>query len=107
MKKFLLKTLLLIFISVNSIFGMYGKSSDWIDFLTDGNQLRVRLDHLGFILGNDTIKWTFGLNNEGKNFGTIAKVGQYDEFGNYGEFNSTISVGFGLCFAFNKSRIWL
>lgn len=98
MKKFLLKTLLLIFISVNSIFGMYGKSSDWIDFLTDGNQLRVRLDHLGFILGNDTIKWTFGLNNEGNNFGIIARVGRYNEESSnydYGEFNSTISVGLG------------
>lgn len=89
------KTLLLIFILANSIFGMYGKSSDWIDFLTDGNQLRVRLDHLGFILRNDMIKYTFGLNNEGNNFGTIAKVGQYDEFSDYGEFNSTISMGLG------------
>ena len=95
--KFLLKTLLLIFISVNSIFGMYGKSSDWIDFLTDGKQLRVRLDCLGFVLGNETIKWTFGLNNEGKNFGIIGKVGKYDDESNYGyaEFNSTISLGLG------------
>ena len=91
----IIKILLLIFISVNSIFGMYGKNSDWIDFLTDGKQLRVRLDHLGFVLGNDIIKWTFGLNNEGKNFGIIGRVMQYDELSITGEFNSTISIGLG------------
>ena len=36
---------------------------DWINFLTHGNQFRARLDQIGFTLGNDTIKGTFGFDN--------------------------------------------
>ncbi len=46
-----------------SVFGMYGVDTDWINFLTHGNQFRARLDQLGFTLGNDTIKGTFGFDN--------------------------------------------
>uniref|UniRef100_UPI003D7E125B cell surface protein n=1 Tax=Brachyspira sp. TaxID=1977261 RepID=UPI003D7E125B len=46
-----------------SVFGMYGVDTDWIFFLTHGNQFRARLDQLGFTLGNDTIKGTFGFDN--------------------------------------------
>ena len=45
------------------VFGMYGVDTDWINFLTHGNQFRARLDQLGFTLGNDTIKGTFGFDN--------------------------------------------
>ena len=47
-----------------TIFGMYGVvDTDWINFLTHGNQFRARLDQLGFTLGNDMIKGTFGFDN--------------------------------------------
>ena len=46
-----------------TIFGMYGVDMDWINFLTHGNQFRARLDQLGFTLGNDMIKGTFGFDN--------------------------------------------
>ena len=55
-----------------SVFGMYGVDTDWINFLTHGNQFRARLDQLGFTLGNDMIKGTFGFRN---------KVGGYASYG--------------------------
>ena len=61
MKKVLLTAMALLTIASTSVFGMYGKNDGWIDFLTHGNQLRVRMDRVGFVLGNGTIKGTFGL----------------------------------------------
>lgn len=67
MKKFLLTAMALLTIASATVFGMYGKGDDgWIDFLVHGNQFRARMDQLGFVLGNDTIKGTFGLfDNQG------------------------------------------
>ena len=48
-----------------SVFGMYGPDSDWITFLIDRNRFRARADQLGFTLGNDMIKGTFGFFNNG------------------------------------------
>ena len=58
MKKILLTAMALLTMASVSAFGMYGDQDDWIDFLTDGNQLRARMDQLGFVLGNNTIKGT-------------------------------------------------
>ena len=63
MKKIFLTTIALLSIVSASVFGMYGVDTDWINFLTHGNQFRARLDQLGFTLGNDTIKGTFGFDN--------------------------------------------
>lgn len=63
MKNIFLKAIALFSIASMQIFGMYGVDTDWIDFLTDGNQFRARLETLGFVLGNDTIKGTFGFDN--------------------------------------------
>ena len=63
MKKIFLTTIALLSMASATIFGMYGVDTDWIDFLTHGNQFRARLDQLGFTLGNDTIKGTFGFDN--------------------------------------------
>ncbi|WP_432631922.1 cell surface protein [Brachyspira sp.] len=63
MKKILLTTVALLSMASASVFGMYGVYTDWIFFLTHGNQFRARLDQLGFTLGNDTIKGTFGFDN--------------------------------------------
>ena len=63
MKKIFLTTIALLSIASASVFGMYGVDTDWINFLTHGNQFRARLDQLGFTLGNDTIKGTFGFDN--------------------------------------------
>ena len=68
MKKIFLTTITLLSIASASVFGMYGVDTDWIFFLTHGNQFRARLDQLGFTLGNDTIKGTFGFDNN-KDFG--------------------------------------
>ncbi|KLI16198.1 cell surface protein, partial [Brachyspira hyodysenteriae] len=64
MKKFFLIMTVLLSMSYCSIFGMYGDQDDWIDFLTDGNQFRARMDQLGFVLGNSTIKGTFGFRSQ-------------------------------------------
>ena len=56
-----------------SVFGMYGVDSGWIDFLTHGNQFRARMQQLGFTLGNDTIKGTFGFFNT-YSFGDMLNV---------------------------------
>ena len=63
MKKIFLTTITLLSMASASVFGMYGVDTDWIFFLTHGNQFRARLDQLGFTLGNDTIKGTFGFDN--------------------------------------------
>ena len=63
MKKIFLTTITLLTMASASVFGMYGVDTDWINFLTHGNQFRARLDQLGFTLGNDTIKGTFGFDN--------------------------------------------
>ena len=63
MKKIFLTTITLLSIASASVFGMYGVDTDWINFLTHGNQFRARLDQLGFTLGNDMIKGTFGFDN--------------------------------------------
>ncbi len=63
MKKIFLTTIALLSMASASVFGMYGVDTDWIFFLTDGNRFRARLDQLGFTLGNDTIKGTFGFDN--------------------------------------------
>lgn len=67
MKKVFLTTIALLSIASASVFGMYGvNSGDWIGFLTHGNQFRARMQQLGFTLGNDTIKGTFGFFNNGR-----------------------------------------
>lgn len=62
-RKIFLTAIALLTMASMQVFGMYGVDSDWIDFLTDGNQFKARLETLGFTLGNDTIKGTFGFDN--------------------------------------------
>lgn len=73
MKKIFLTTIALLSMASASVFGMYGVDSDWIDFLTHGNQFRARMQQLGFTLGNDTIKGTFGFFNT-YSFGDMLNV---------------------------------
>lgn len=73
MKKIFLTTITLLSIVSASVFGMYGVESGWIDFLTHGNQFRARMQQLGFTLGNDTIKGTFGFDNP-YSFGDMLQV---------------------------------
>uniref|UniRef100_UPI003F4B2D77 cell surface protein n=1 Tax=Brachyspira catarrhinii TaxID=2528966 RepID=UPI003F4B2D77 len=92
MKKIFLIMMALLSMSYSSIFGMYGDQDDWIDFLTDGNQFRARMDQLGFVLGNSTIKGTFGFRTQSSltQLGYILlnnKVGTY--------LGATISGGIG------------
>ena len=90
MKKVLLTAMALLTIASASAFGMYGRGDSWIDFLVHGNQFRARMDQLGFVLGNGTIKGTAGFRAEGVNWGNILS-------GNTGnvKLNSTISAGIG------------
>ncbi|MEI0492132.1 cell surface protein, partial [Brachyspira intermedia] len=64
MKKVLLTAMALLTIASASAFGMYGDRDSWIDFLVHGNQFRARMDQLGFVLGNGTIKGTFGFRSQ-------------------------------------------
>ena len=93
MKKVFLTTIALLSMVSATIFGMYGPDSDWITFLTDGNRFRARADQLGFTLGNDTIKGTFGFRNKGFG-GQFGKMLNTTDGVNY-NFNPTISMGLG------------
>ena len=75
-----------------SVFGMYGIDTDWIFFLTHGNQFRARLDQLGFTLGNDTIKGTFGFDNN-MGFGGAYGGLLVDNDGTHYSFVPSISMG--------------
>ncbi|WP_416515104.1 cell surface protein [Brachyspira hyodysenteriae] len=92
MKKVLLTAMALLTIASASAFGMYGDRDSWIDFLTHGNQFRARMDQLGFVLGNGTIKGTFGFRSQaiGTALGNIIS-------GNTGnvDLQTTISAGIG------------
>ena len=73
MRKIFLTAIALLSMASASVFGMYGVDSDWIFFLTHGNQFQVRLETLGFTLGNDMIKGTFGFDNP-YSFGDMLNV---------------------------------
>ena len=91
MKKILLTTVALLTVASMQAFGSYGVS-DWITFLTDGNRFEAKLDQLGFTLGNDTIKGTFGFHNDGRgSFGDML----IRDTGDYYNFRPTISMGIG------------
>ena len=98
-------TVALISIVSAQVFGSYGVS-DWIDFLTDGNRFEAKLDQLGFTLGNDMIKGTFGFHNDGRgNFGAMLNsvaentettaTGSQTGNGFFYDFIPTISMGLG------------
>ena len=98
MKKIFLTTITLLSIASASVFGMYGvNSGDWIGFLTHGNQFRARMQQLGFTLGNDTIKGTFGFFNNGRGAwgGMLSQSTATGEGGTglYYDFTPTISMG--------------
>ena len=104
MKKVFLTTIALLSIVSASVFGMYGvNSGDWIQFLTHGNQFRARMGQLGFTLGNDTIKGTFGFfnNNRGAygsmlvNNATETTTAGTSGAGLFYDFTPTISMGLG------------
>lgn len=94
--KIFLTTIALLSIASASVFGMYGvNSGDWIGFLTHGNQFRARMGQLGFTLGNDTIKGTFGFFNNGRGaYGSMLSTNASDlGQGLYYDFTPTISMG--------------
>ena len=97
MKKIFLTTITLLSIASASVFGMYGANSGWINFLTHGNQFRARMNQLGFTLGNDTIKGTFGFFNDGRGaYGSmLSQSTATGEAGTglYYDFTPTISMG--------------
>ena len=95
MKKVLLTAMALLTIASASVFGMYGKGDGWIDFLVHGNQFRARMDQLGFVLGNDTIKGTFGFKADQGDLGTIldSKNNGTSTYTTY--FKPTLSAGIG------------
>ena len=98
MKKVFLTTIALLSIASASVFGMYGvNSGDWIGFLTHGNQFRARMGQLGFTLGNDTIKGTFGFFNNGRGaYGSMlsqSTAAGESGTGLYYDFTPTISMG--------------
>ena len=90
MRKIFLTAIALLSMASASVFGMYGVDSDWIDFLIHGNQFRARLDQLGFTLGNDMIKGTFGFKNP-YSFGDMLKVPANGD----GKFIPDMSMGIG------------
>ena len=95
MKKVLLTAMALLTIASASVFGMYGKGDSWIDFLVHGNQLRARMDQLGFVLGNDTIKGTFGLRADRGYLGAILNSDNNGTSTYTTDFKPTLSAGIG------------
>ena len=90
MRKIFLTAIALLSMASASVFGMYGVDSDWIDFLTHGNQFQARLETLGFTLGNDMIKGTFGFDNP-YSFGDMLQVPANGD----GKFIPNMSMGIG------------
>ena len=113
MKKIFLTTITLLSMASASVFGMYGVDSGWIDFLTHGNQFRARMQQLGFTLGNDTIKGTFGFFNT-YSFGDMLNVPANgdatfipDMSMGIGYTSSAIGIGVGYTMSFgNKVPIY-
>ncbi len=95
MKKVLLTAMALLTIASASVFGMYGKGDGWIDFLVHGNQLRARMDQLGFVLGNDTIKGTFGFRADRGYLGAILNSDNNGTSTYTTDFKPTLSAGIG------------
>lgn len=99
MKKVLLTAMALLTIASTSVFGMYGADSDWIDFLVDGNKLKVRMNQFGFVLGNNMIRGTFGFNSEGTTLGAIMNTDTVNPNGSaakqFFDFLPTVSAGIG------------
>lgn len=95
MKKVLLTAMALLTIASASVFGMYGKGDGWIDFLVHGNQFRARMDQLGFVLGNDTIKGTFGFKADQGYLGAILKADKNGTSTYTTYFKPTLSAGIG------------
>ncbi|TXJ49133.1 cell surface protein [Brachyspira aalborgi] len=105
MRKIFLTAIALLSIASASVFGMYGVDTDWIFFLTHGNQFRARLDQLGFTLGNDTIKGTFGFDNNTSYGGVYGNLlskasatstpAEGGTSGNEYNFRPSISMGLG------------
>ena len=92
MKKIFLTAIALLTMASAQVFGMYGADSSWIDFLTHGNQFRARINQLGFTLGNDTIKGTFGFHSGANGMhGSYANTNTLGKI--YYNFNPTISMG--------------
>ncbi|ACN83380.1 variable surface family protein [Brachyspira hyodysenteriae] len=89
MKKILLMMIALLSITNSLVFGMYGNNNDWIDFLTDGNQFRARMDQLGFVLGNDSIKGTVGFRANTGYWGSILTSSAETKL------DATVSAGIG------------
>ena len=94
MKKIFLTAIAILTMASANVFGMYGVDTDWIFFLTHGNQFRARLDQLGFTLGNDTIKGTFGFDNNTGFGGTHGAMLHHDT-GDFYKWVPTISMGIG------------
>ena len=90
MRKIFLTAIALLSMASASVFGMYGVDSDWIFFLTHGNQFQARLETLGFTLGNDMIKGTFGFDNP-YSFGDMLQVPANGD----GKFIPNMSMGIG------------
>lgn len=91
MKNFLLSLISLLFIFNSYAFSMYGNGDDWIDFLTDANQFRARMDQLGFVLGDETIKGTFGFRTDNGNLSSILYSSSLNDL----QLDSTLSAGLG------------
>ena len=94
MRKIFLTAIALLSMASASVFGMYGVDTDWINFLTDGNRFRARLDQLGFTLGNDTIKGTFGFDNNANYGGVYGSLFSTADGIHY-DFKPSISMGLG------------
>ena len=94
MRKIFLTAIALLSMASASVFGMYGVDTDWIFFLTHGNQFRARLDQLGFTLGNDTIKGTFGFDNNAGYGGVYGSLFSTADGIDY-DFKPSISMGLG------------
>ncbi|CRF35052.1 serpulina hyodysenteriae variable surface protein [Brachyspira suanatina] len=93
MKKVLLTAMAILTVVSASAFGMYGRGDSWIDFLTHGNQFRARMDQLGFVLGNGTIKGTVGFRANTINLGNWGNI--LSDTGSGTSLNSTLSAGIG------------
>ncbi len=107
MKKLMLSMMVLIAIMASSVFGMYSPDSDWVDFLTHGNQLRARVEQFGITIGNGTIKGTFGF--KGNNVIFVDDGGPFQftptASAGIGYTSDAVSVGLGYSYTYKNKNL--
>ena len=88
MKKLILNIIVISTIIHSKTFAMYSATSDWNKFLTHPNKFVATVEQFGFVLGNGSVRGTFGFKGNNVIFNSVDSVKNI-------QINPTISAGLG------------